>query len=413
MKNNSFEALKIPDVRFFLGSVGFFTLASRALVVIIGFQVYQITHSAFALGLLGLIEAVPAMSLVLVGGYVADHFNRRTILLITRAASFFCALALVFLSLGHSSSNLVGLYAVIFLAGIARAFADPANSAFEAQVVPQHLTVSAASWISSTWVSCSIIGPAAIGFIFESYQAAGCYLIVSVCFAISWVCTAAIAPKHQPKPEKESLIKSVGIGWKFVFNNQALSGAMALDLFAVLFGGVVALLPIYANDILHVGAKGLGLLNAATSVGALSMMLLSTKFAPQIIAMAGRNLMLAVAGFGLAVICFAFSKHFWLSMFLLMLSGICDGVSMVIRRSMVRLLTPNDMRGRVSAVNWIFICASNELGAFQSGMLAALIGTIPCVAVGGLATLGVVAITARFAPQLRHLRFDPKTLERK
>lgn len=164
-QSNFADALKINDIRLFIGSVGFFTLASRALAVVIGFQIYKITHSALALGWLGLIEAIPALSLVLFGGYVADHFNRKKILLITRAASFLCACALAFLSLENTAQSLFGLYAVIFLTGIARGFADPANTAFEAQVVPRHLTVNASSWLTSTFVSCSVIGPAAIGFI--------------------------------------------------------------------------------------------------------------------------------------------------------------------------------------------------------------------------------------------------------
>lgn len=200
------------------------------------------------------------------------------------------------------------------------------------------------------------------------------------------------------------------MGWRFVLSHQPLWGGMTLDLIAVLFGGVIALLPIYATDILHVGAKGLGLLNAATSVGALSMMLYATKHPP--IAKAGRNLLLTVAGFGISILIFGFSRNFLLSLAALTLSGVFDGISMVIRRSMVRLLSPDDMRGRISAVSWIFVCSSNELGAFESGMVAAAIGTIPCVALGGAVTLGVVAVTACIAPQLRKLRFDPKTMER-
>ncbi len=402
------------NILLFIASVGFFTLASRALLVVIGFQVYQITHSALALGWLGLIEAIPAISLVLVGGHAADHFNRHRILLVTRACSCACALLLATLSFASHSPSVIPLYAVIFLAGIARAFADPANSAFEAQVVPKQFTVTGASWISSTWVGCSILGPGVIGFVFYASQALGSYLFISACFVLSWISTALIKPTEQVIPKhKEPLVKSMSIGWKFVFNNPALLSAMALDLVAVLFGGVIALLPIYANDILHVGARGLGLLNAATSAGALVVMLLSTRFAPQIIAHAGRNLMLAVAGFGVSILVFAFSKDFWLSMAALALSGVFDGISMVVRRSMVRLLSPDEMRGRISSVGWIFVTASNELGAFESGMLAAAIGTVPCVAVGGVVTLGVVALTAFLSPQLRGLRFDPLTLQRK
>ena len=404
-------ALKIPEIRFWIGSVGFFTLGSRALAVILGFQIYKITHSDMCLGWLGLAEAIPALSLVSFGGYVADHFNRRKILLITRASSCLCAIALVALSMQSYSHSLIGLYSVIFLAGIARGFADPANTAFEAQVVPKTITVSGTSWIASVWVGCSVIGPAIIGFVFEAWGAYGSYLLITGFFILSWFLTLAIKPKPQVMPEhKEPFFKSISMGWRFVLSHQPLWGGMTLDLIAVLFGGVVAILPIYASDILHVGAKGLGLLNAATSVGALSMLLYATKHPP--IAKAGRNLLLTVAGFGLSILIFGFSKNFLLSLAALALSGMFDGISMVIRRSMVRLLSPDDMRGRISAVSWMFICSSNELGAFESGMVAAWLGAIPCVAVGGVVTLGVVGLTACVAPQLRKLRFDPHTMER-
>lgn len=406
------EALRIADIRLFIGSVGFFTLASRSLYVVIGFQIYQMTHNPFSLGWLGLVEALPALSLVLIGGYVADHFNRQKILLITRAASFLCAIALALLSLSHHKNSLPGLYGVIFLAGIARGFADPANTAFEAQVVPKHLTVNAASWISSTWLSCLVLGPAMIGFAFDAWGAPGSYLLISGCFILSWICTAGIRPKAQPLPlQKEPFAKSVGIGWHFVFKHQPLLAAMALDLFAVLFGGAIALLPVFAADILHVGAKGLGLLNAAPYFGALLVALTATRHPP--IAKAGRNLIFAVFGFGISFILFAFSRNFWLSMAALFVGGIFDGISMVIRRSMVRLLSPDPLRGRIAAANWVFVCASNELGAFESGMLAGWIGTVPCVAVGGFITLGIAALAAGLAPELRRLRFDVKTLERR
>lgn len=409
--HNSFSALKIKDIQLFIASTAFFTLASRALAVVIGFQIYKITHNPLCLGWLGLVEAIPAISLVLFGGWVADHFNRRRILLITRLASLICALSLSLLSLGQQT-NLLGLYSVIFLAGIARGFADPANTAFEAQVVPKHLTVNAASWISSFWISCSVIGPAIIGFVFDASSAAACYILISIWLLISWICMWFIGPKPQAVlNRKEPITQSIALGWKFVFSHQPLVAAMALDLFAVLFGGMMALLPVFAQDILHVGARGLGFLNAAPSLGALVIMLYATRHPP--IEHAGRNLLLSVAGFGVSILLFAFSKNFGFSLFALFLTGIFDGVSMVIRRSMVRLLSPDHMRGRISSVSWIFICASNELGAFESGMLAGLIGTVACVWVGGLLTLGVVATSALLAPELRRLKFDPHSLNTK
>lgn len=404
------DSLRIPDIRLFIGSLGFFTLASRALAVVIGFQIYRITHSALALGWLGLIEAIPAISSVPLGGYVADHFNRQIILLTTRAFSFLCAATLAYLSWKGGPGLLLGLYTMIFLIGIARGFADPAGAAFEAQIVPQHLTVNASSWISSTWLICAVLGPAAIGFIFDSWGAVGSYSVIAGGFIISWMLILFLPPKTQPMPErKESFVKSIGMGWHFVLKSQPLLAAMALDLLAVLFGGAVALLPIYADDILHVGAKGLGLMNAAPSLGAVLISIIATYRPP--IARAGRNLLWVVIGFGFSILIFAFSKNFWLSMAALFLSGIFDGVSVVIRRSMMRLLSPNHLRGRIAATNMIFIVASNEIGAFESGMLASFIGPIPCVAVGGVLTLVVAAVTATLAPQLRSLRFDPHTLE--
>jgi len=406
------EALKISDIRLFIGSIGFFTLASRALAVVIGFQIYKITHSALSLGWLGLIEAIPAISIAPFGGYVADHVNRRKILLVTRAVSCLCTLILAVISWETQTTSIAGLYAMIFIAGVARGFADPANTAFEAQVVPKHLTVNASSWISSTWISCSVIGPAAIGFIFDAWGAPGSYFMITGSFILSWIFTAAIPPKPQIIPkQREPIFKSIRQGWSFVFKTQPLWTAMALDLFSVFFGGAMMLLPIYANDILGVGAKGLGLLNAAPSLGALIMTLIATRHPP--IEKAGRNLLTAVAGFGLSIIVFAFSKNFILSMAALFFSGVFDGVSMVIRRSMVRLLSPDALRGRIASANWIFVCASNELGAFESGMVAALIGTIPCVAAGGIITLGIVGLTSLLAKQLRGLHFDIHTLSQK
>jgi len=404
------DALKVADIRLFIGSVGFFTLASRALAVVIGFQIYQITHSALSLGWLGLVEAIPAISIAPFGGYVADHVDRRRIILVTRAVSCVCTVLLAAISWQASVRSLPGLYAMIFAAGVARGFADPANTAFEAQVVPKRLTVNASSWISSTWLSCSVIGPAAIGFIFAAWGAPGSYIIITAGFILSWIFTLAIPPKHQHIPQrKDPILKGIAVGWGFLFKTQPLWASMALDLFSVFFGGAIILLPIYANDILHVGARGLGLLNAAPSLGALIITLMATRHPP--IRRAGRNLLLAIAGFGVSIIVFAFSKNFLLSMAALFFSGVFDGVSVVIRRSVLRLLSPEELRGRIASASGIFICASNELGAFESGMVAAWIGTIPCVAAGGIVTLLIVGLTAGFARQLRRLSFDVHTME--
>lgn len=296
-KHDFRDALKIGDIRMFIGSVAFFTLASRALAVVIGFQIYKLTHSALALGWLGLVEAIPAILIAPFGGYVADHFNRRKIILITRAVSGISTVSLAVLSWQTHMDPLVGLYAMIFVAGVARGFADPANTAFEAQVVPKHLTVNASSWISSTWITCAVVGPAAIGFIFDAWGITRSYLIITVCFILSWIFMTAIPPKPMPAiHNRQPLFKSILTGWKHLFKIEPLWTAMALDLFSVFFGGMIILLPIYANDILQVGAKGLGLLNAAPSLGALIITLMATKHPP--IRHAGRNLLWSIAGFG-------------------------------------------------------------------------------------------------------------------
>jgi MFS family permease len=405
---NSFAALSVAEIRYFLGSIAFFTMANRAMAVVIGLQVYHLTRSPLALGFLGLVEAIPALSLSLFGGYVADRFDRRTILLITKAVSVLCALILAYVSL-NPTPHLYVLYAVIFLAGIARGFSDPATTAFEAQIVPKELTVPASAWISSSWLTFSIVGPALAGFSYELLGIPQTYVCLAVLFLCAWICTSLIKAKpHIRIPRGEPILKSMSLGLKFVFKEQALIGAMALDLFAVFFGGTIALLPVFATDILHVGPRGLGFLEAAPAAGALLVMLYSTHHPP--IRHAGRNLLLCVAGFGVCIIVFAFSKNFALSLMALMLSGAFDGVSMVIRRSMIRLLSPDHMRGRIASVSWIFVGASNELGAFESGFVAHWIGVIPCVWVGGSITLLVVAVTALIAPKLRRLRFDPDKL---
>jgi MFS family permease len=379
--------------------------------VIIGFQVYALTHSTLALGMLGLVEAIPAITLAPLGGWVADHASRRAVLLATRWVSLLCVLGLSAVSLAHGAGVLPGLYSLVFLVGVARSFTDPTTSAFEAEVVPQELVVRASSWISSTWLLSGIAGPAAAGFAYEAWGPSGTYLAIAILFGLALIPLYRIPPRPRPMPmRKEALRDSLRVGWRFVRSRQPLIASMVTDLFAVFFGGAMALLPVYATDILKVGAHGLGLLNAAPALGALVIMLIGTR--RPIISRAGRDLLLCIAGFGASILVFAFSRNFALTLGALFFSGLFDGVSMLIRRSMLRLLTPDAIRGRVAAVNGMFICASNELGAWESGTLAALIGTVPCVAVGGVLTLVVVAGTALYAKELRCLRFDPVTLKR-
>lgn len=402
-----YAALRVPEFRYWLAAAAFSTLASRALAVAIGYQIYAVSQDPLALGLLGLVQAIPAISLSLVGGHIADRYDRRAIVLITRAVSVVAALAFAAISLNVETTGLTALYAVVFVAGIARGFADPAASAFEAQVVPRELYLNASTWGGSVWEATAIIGPAMGGFVYALFGVTNTYLLVAVLFALAWLSMALIRPKPLPTSErKESIGQSIAVGVRYVFHNQVLVGSMALDLFAVLFGGAVALLPIFASDILHVGPAGLGLLAAAPSVGALLSMLVATRRPP--VEHAGRILLMVVAGFGVSIIVFALSTSIWLSLVALAASGMFDGVSVIIRDTTLRLLSPEALRGRIAAVNWIFIGSSNELGAFESGVAASLLGTVPAVWLGGVATLIVVGIVAIVAPELRTLTLDPR-----
>lgn len=395
-------SLRLPEFRYLLASIALSTIAGRALALVVGYHVYELTNDPLAIAWLGLVEVIPAVSLALFGGHVADRNDRRRIVLVTTAASVFCAALFVPLSMHAESLGVLPLYGVIFLAGIARGFADPAASAFEAQVVPRELYVNASAWLSSMWQGCAIVGPAVGGFVYYLIGDTRTYAGIALLFALSWVFIWLIARKPIPeRVEGESIFTSIAVGLRFVFGNQVLVGSMALDLFAVLFGGAMALLPIFAKDILHVGARGAGLMSAAPSAGALVVMLWSTYRPP--IRRAGWNLILAVAGFGFSMIVFALSENFWISLVALAFSGMFDGVSVVIRKSILRILSPDHMRGRISAVGSIFISSSNELGAFESGVTAKLLGTVRSVWIGGVVTIAVVALAAASFPKLRRL----------
>lgn len=401
-----YAALRVPEFRFWLGAAGFATMASRALAVALGFQIYALTGNPLALGFLGLVEAIPSISLALFGGHVADRYDRRTIVLITRAVSVVAALTFAFLSTNLETYGLATLYAIVFVAGIARGFADPASSAFEAQVVPRELYVNASTWAGTMWQLTAIFGPALGGSVYAFFGVTNTYLMIALFYALAWLSMSRIKKKPMPPVvEGESIWTSIRVGLSYVFHSQIFVGAMALDLFAVLFGGAIALLPVFATDILQVGPQGLGLLVAAPATGALLSMLWATRHPPS--KHSGKILLSVVAGFGVSMIVFALSQNFYLSLLALAFSGMFDGISVVIRETMLRLYSPEALRGRIAAVNWIFIGSSNEIGAFESGLAASLLGAVRAVWLGGLVTLGVVSLTAIFAPQLRDMDLDP------
>ncbi len=304
-----FSALKNGNIRWSALGSAFFTFGNRALGIVIAFQIYQITHSALALGWLGLMEAIPAITVAPFGGHVADNFNRHRIIMTTRAICFICALALAILSRFEAGYIVILFYTLIFIFGFARGFTDPAMTAFESQIVPKDLIINASSWFGSVSITSSILGQAASGFIFAGFGATVSYMVIAGCFIASFFCVAFITPEAQVKPEKdERVFESIKIGWKALYHIQPLFAAMALDMIAVLFGGMTILLPIFANDILKIGAGGYGLLNATISVGALGSMLLAMTYSP-VIKKAGKNLLISVTAFGVCIIVFAFSTQ--------------------------------------------------------------------------------------------------------
>ena len=407
MKANDSEAeslFRLPEFRWLLASIGSTTLASRALALVLGYQVYDLTKNPFSLGILGLVEAIPALSLALYGGHVADRHDRRTILKYTLGVLVVCALmfaALVMLT--DQGPSVYSLYLVVFVAGIARGFAEPAASAIEAEVVPPHLLMKASTWFASSWLSCGIVGPLLGGLSYARFGAAPTYLVIAALFAVACLAVTRLTPRPpHPPQEAESIWQSIAIGVRYVIHDQVLLGSMALDLFAVLFGGAIALLPVFAaSDMLNVGPAGLGFLNAAPNAGALLTILIATRYPPA--KRAGPTLFWAVAAFGLCMIVFALSHSFYLSLLMLFLAGVFDGISIVIRRAIVRLMSPNHLRGRIAAVSMVFIGSSNEIGAFESGVAAGWLGTRRSVWLGGAVTLAVVGVTALFAPRLRRL----------
>jgi MFS family permease len=403
------SSFQYADFRCLLTAIACSTLASRGLAVILGYQVFALTKNPLSLGMLGLVEAIPALSLALYGGHIADRHDRRTILRCTLLISVVCAAAfagIMATGVGTGGPSLTLMYAVVFVAGMARGFAEPAAAALEAQTVPLELLVHSSTLYTTAWLACAVAGPVVAGFVFAHLGAVTTYSFFALLFGAAWLAVSGISPKPvEPSPHHEETIwQSIAVGVRYVTRDQVLLGSMALDLFAVLFGGAIAILPVFASEILHVGTTELGFLTAAPNAGALVTMLIATRHPP--VKHAGRNLLLAVAGFGVSMIVFAFSTNLYLSLVALTFSGIFDGVSVVIRRFILRVMSPDHLRGRIAAVSMVFIGSSNEIGAFESGMAASALGTRRSVWLGGIVTLMIVTGTSLLAPRLRRLRFS-------
>lgn len=380
------------------------TLGTQIQATVVAWQVYALTRDPLSLGLVGLAEALPFIGAALYAGHVADRHDRKRLSLFALAVQAGCGLALLILTVQAKrllTTSVWPVYAVVSVSGLARSFLQPARTALGAEIVPRETYANAVTWRSSLWQFGAVAGPALGGVIYGFSGPRLAYIVEVILCVIALVLFARIAYARLPLVADDTGIgENLTMGIRFLMTQPELLGAQLLDLFSVLFGGAPALLPIFASDILHVGPQGLGVLRAAPAAGAV---LVSVFLIHRRIRKAGPTLFFCVAAFGLSWILFALSRSFWLSLALLVVGGMVDNVSVIIRSTLLTLRTPPHMLGRVSAVNQIFIGSSNEIGSFESGVAAKLLGTVRSVVFGGLITLWVVGVTAWKIPRLRKL----------
>jgi MFS family permease len=416
VSHDPYLALRFRNGRLFILGTFVAVVGQKMTEVAIGWELYERTGSAFILGLVGLVLVIPVFFLSLPAGHASDYFNRKRIVLGTQVLLIFACLGLAGLSSSHGSLILV--FACLLLMGGANAFSVPASGALLSQLVPEHAYENIATWNSSAWQFATVLGPALGGFVIAIFQSA---TLVYVFNAVAGLILGILLLLIHEAPRKVLLehhknntaLYSLAEGFIFLRRTQIILAAITLDMFAVLLGGATTLLPIFAKDILQVGPVGLGWMRAAPAMGAVCIGLVLAHRPP--FKKAGRTLLLAVIGFGIATIVFGLSRSFWLSLLMLFLLGGLDNISVVIRAALLLMRTPDEMRGRIAAVNGIFLGASNELGGFESGLTAQLFGPTLSVVLGGIGTILVVLLVAWLSPELRCLTTlrDPKLDEAK
>lgn len=395
-----YAAFRHAGYRKFVFGRTVFTIGTQMQTAAIGWEVYQRSSSALALGYVGLVSILPILCLSLPAGHAADHFSRRKLIMMAQVLYFVCSVGLAAIS--YFQGNFVLIYGLLLLLGVARAFAMPSMGALLPTVIPRELWANAATWNSSLFELTAMVGPALAGFLIGATKGATAVFVGSaICATCGMFAFALLKPTQTVLPKKAATWNDLLGGLRFMFRTKLLLSAASLDLFAVLLGGATALLPIVARDILHVGPVGFGWLRAAPSAGAIMMALVTAHLPPW--KRAGRVLFLAFVGFGLSIVVFGLSKNFWLSLAMLMLTGVFDNLNVVIRQTLVQFITPDQMRGRVTSVNFIFIGCSNELGEFESGVAASLFGTAPAIIGGGIGTILVVLAVMRLSPALCRL----------
>lgn len=407
-KNDPYAAMRIREFNIFLLLRFIMVFSWSMQFIVIEWEVYSLTKSALSLGIVGLMEVVPAILMALFAGHFVDQNEKKGLL-------FKCIIGFLVISLGlflltwepfrgnlSAKTILYSIYFLVFLGGIVRAFLGPTIFSLLSLIVPKNLYSNAATWSSSAWQISSVLGPAVAGFSITIIGVHGSMLSVLACSLLALIALSQISTKPILNPKiGEPIMQSLKEGVKFVYNNKTILGSLSLDMVAVLFGGAVALLPIFAQDILKVGPEGFGVLRAAPALGAFITMFISA-YVP-LNKNAGMKLLFSIFAFGICIIVFGISTLFWLSVIALFLSGVVDGISVVIRQTILQLKTPDHMRGRVAAVNSIFVGSSNELGAFESGLTAKLMGTVTSVVFGGTMTLIIVVFTGFASPTFRKL----------
>jgi MFS family permease len=407
---DAFASMRIKEFRCLMGGRFLFIMALRMLAALVGYWMYELTHNALAIGLIGLSEVIPAVGLSLHAGYKIDMSEKRK-LLMTSVALYFIAIVLLCLLSTQTAAHTIAkhyivscIYVLIFFTGIFRAYAGPSFGTLVAAIVPKELLPNGISWNQSTWLTASVLGHATVGFLIAFIGITGALIVISCLVIAGFYCFYLI--NHHPPVvamQHKNAWDNISQGLKFVFKTKEVLGALTLDLFAVLFGGAVAMIPVFCKDILKVGPVGFGWLNAATDLGAIICILTIMRYPLK--NHQGKKLLIAIAGFGLCIIVFALSKVFWLSFVALLVSGILDGISVVVRGTIVQLRTPPEMRGRVMSVSSMFINSSNELGQFESGVAARYMGNVVSVIFGGCVTVAVATYTWVKQPAMKNLKY--------
>ncbi len=377
---------------------------------LISWKVFEITHDPFSIGLIGLVEFVPAVIMAIYSGYIIDKSDKKKLLHISISANLLLTILFAYITSKQASTFLsqhtvlIIIYIIAFCTGIARAFSGPTSFALVSMLVPKEKIPNAISWHSSSWQIAGVGGPAIGGLLYGSMGITFTFTLMIIMMSISVLILFFIGPKPPTVQLKaEPMLKSIREGFKFVWNTKEILGVITLDLFAVFFGGATALLPYFSDVILKTGAEGLGILRAAPGIGAIIVMLV-INFIPMK-SNQGKWMLLCVAGFGLSIIIFGISNWFWISFAALLISGLLDGISIIVRSTVLQLKTPEEMKGRVSALNSIFIISSNELGAFESGFASRIMGVVPSVIFGGAMTIGIVVYTWFKIPGVRKIKY--------